>query len=40
MSDTDRDRRNGYMKNHYRRKKLLHYLINLAEQLDNVCIGK
>ena len=40
MSHTDGDRRNGYMKNYYRRKKLLHYLINLVEQLENVCIGK
>ena len=41
MSDRDRQREKGYMRNSYcERKKLWNHLINRVEEIENICFSK
>ena len=41
MSDAHRERKKEYMKiYHHKRKKLLNYLINCVEELENLCLNE
>ena len=41
MSDRDRQRKKGYMKNSYcKRKKMINHLINRVEEIETACFSK